>query len=93
MDSLFNGPWVDSYRPDRFRMIFEEIMNRRDEYYILLDLASYIEAHEKAASLYQDQHDWQKKCVYNIANSGFFSSDRTIEEYATEIWKLNEIVK
>ena len=91
MDSLFNGPWVDPYRPDRFRMIFEEIMNRRDEYYILLDLDSYIKAHEKAAEDYQKPFEWQAKCVHNIANSGFFSSDRTIEEYATEIWKLEKI--
>ena len=91
MDSLFNGPWVDQYKPDRFRMIFEEIMNRRDEYYILLDLDSYIKAHEKAEEDYQKPLLWQRKCIYNIANSGFFSSDRTIEEYATEIWKLQKV--
>ncbi len=91
MDSLFNGPWVDQYKPDRFRMIFEEIMNRRDEYYILLDLDSYIKAHEKAEEDYQKPLEWQRKCIYNIANSGFFSSDRTIEEYATEIWKLQKV--
>ncbi len=91
MDSLFNGPWVEQYKPDRFRMIFEEIMNRRDEYFILLDLDSYIKIHEKAEKAYQKPLDWQRMALYNIANSSFFSSDRTIEEYAKEIWKLEKI--
>ena len=91
MDSLFHGPWVEQYKPDRFRMIFEEIMNRRDEYYILADLDSYIKIHEKAQKAYQKPLEWQAMAVHNVANSGFFSSDRTIKEYATEIWKLEKI--
>ena len=92
MDSLFDGEWT-SYRADKFRMIFDEIMNNNDQYLILKDLPSYIEAQEKAAALYQDKAKWNKMCLINIAGSGYFSSDRTIENYAQEIWKLPKIAK
>ena len=92
MDSLFNGPWCQ-YHADKFRMIFDEIMNKYDQYYILLDFDSYVKAQEKAAELYQDQKKWQRMCLMNIANSGFFTSDRTIRQYAEEIWKLPVVAK
>ena len=90
MDSLFNAEWA-SQSQNKFRMIFDEIMNRHDEYFILADFDSYVKAHEKVQQLYQDQLGWQKMALYNIANSGFFSSDRTIEQYATEIWHLEKV--
>ena len=90
LDSLFDGPWC-FYKHDRFRMIFDEIMNNRDQYYILLDFASYVEAQEKISKLYQDTRAWSRMCLINIANSGFFSSDRTIEQYAKEIWHLEKV--
>ena len=92
MDSLFDGEWT-SYRADKFRMIFDEIMNNNDQYFILKDLPSYIDAQERAAELYQQRKLWNKMCLVNIASSGFFSSDRTIESYAKEIWKLEKIAK
>ena len=90
MDSLFEGEWVN-YRKDKFRLIFDEIMNYNDQYFILKDLPSYIEAQEKVAELYQDKNRWAKMCLMNIANSGFFSSDRTIESYVKDIWKIGKI--
>ncbi len=92
MDSLFNGPWC-AYRPDRFRMIFDEIMNHNDQYFILLDFDSYVKAQEKIEELYKDPKHWQQMCLLNIANSGHFTSDRTVEQYAKEIWKLNKVTK
>ncbi len=76
---------------DKFRMIFDEIFNGNDQYFILKDLPSYIEAQEKASALYQDKKKWAQMCLMNIANSGYFSSDRTIEEYVRDIWKLEKI--
>ena len=90
LDSLFNGPW-SGYRHDRFTMIFDEIMNKRDEYFILADFDAYVKAQEKVAELYQDRKQWNKMCLINIANSGFFTSDRTIKSYAEEIWHLEEV--
>lgn len=90
MDSLFEGEWVN-YRKDKFRLIFDEIMNYNDQYFILKDLPSYIEAQEKVQELYQDRMHWSKMALMNIANSGFFSSDRTIESYVKDIWKIEKI--
>ena len=90
MDSLFSGEWTN-YKPDRFRMIFDEIMNQRDNYFILKDFDSYVKAQEKIEKLYQNKLGWQRMCLMNIANSGKFSSDRTIKEYAEEIWHLKKV--
>ena len=90
LDSLLSGEWTN-YRPDKFRVIFDEIMNNRDNYYILKDFASYVEAQEKISELYQNKSKWQRMCLMNIANSGKFTSDRTIQQYAKEIWHLKKV--
>ncbi len=90
LDSLLSGEWTN-YRPDKFRVIFDEIMNNRDNYYILKDFASYVEAQEKISELYQNKTKWQRMCLMNIANSGKFTSDRTIQQYAKEIWHLKKV--
>ena len=90
LDYLFNAEW-SGYRHDRFTMIFDEIMNKKDEYFILADFDSYVKAQEKIQELYQDRKLWNKMCLMNIANSGFFTSDRTIKSYAEEIWHLQEV--
>ena len=90
MDSLLNGSWA-SKKPNRFRLIFDEIMNGNDNYFIFADFDSYRKAHEKINLLYQDQAKWQKMCLMNIANSYHFTSDRTIEEYVRDIWNLKKV--
>jgi starch phosphorylase len=90
LESLFVGEWT-RFKPDRFRMIFDEIMNHNDQYFVLKDLESYADAQAKINDLYQDRTLWAKMCLMNIANSGTFSSDRTIKQYAEEIWGLNKI--
>ncbi len=90
LDSLLEGEWT-FYKKDKFRMIFDELMNKRDEYYILKDFDSYVKAQEKAQELYQDKKKWQRMCLMNIANSGFFSSDRTIQSYVDDIWHLPKV--
>ena len=90
LDSLFNGPW-SGFRHDKFTIIFDEIMNKRDEYFILADFESYVKAQEKIQELYQDRMHWNKMCLMNIANSSFFTSDRTIKSYAEEIWHLEKV--
>ena len=90
LDSLFSGEWTN-YKPDRFRMIFDEIMNNHDNYFILKDFDSYVKAQEKVEQLYKNKAGWQRMCLMNIANSGKFSSDRTIKQYAEEIWGLKKV--
>jgi starch phosphorylase len=62
----------------------------KDSYMCLADLDAYIDAHYKMDKAYANQETWQKKCLYSISQSGFFSSDRAIEEYAQKIWKLKK---
>ena len=90
LDSLFNGPW-SGFRHDKFTIIFDEIMNKHDEYFILADFDAYVKAQEKIQELYQDKMHWNKMCLMNIANSSFFTSDRTIKSYAEEIWHLEKV--
>ncbi len=90
MDSLLSGKWIN-YKQDRFRPIFDEIMYHKDVYYILKDFASYVEAQEKICKLYQDQDNWLKMSLINIASSSFFTSDRTIEQYVKDIWHLEKL--
>jgi len=90
LNSLFTGPWCDGIN-DRFRSIFDEIMNHNDEYFILLDFDAYIEESMKIEEYYKDRDAWAKSCLVNIAKSGYFSSDRTIEQYCKDIWHLEKI--
>ena len=87
---LFNGPWARDDR-DKFKSIFDELMNKNDEYFVLKDLKDYISATLKLQKLYQNKLKWNKMCLKNIANSGSFSSDRTIQEYVEDIWHLDKI--
>ncbi|MDR0223108.1 MAG: glycogen/starch/alpha-glucan phosphorylase [Oscillospiraceae bacterium] len=59
-----------------------------DQYYILLDFEDYVTAKLKAVKAYQNRENWARMCLLNIAGAGFFSSDRTVGEYASEIWGI-----
>ena len=91
IDSLIDGTWSQG-NLDTFRPIFDEIMHRNDEYFVLKDFDAYATAQEKIANLYQNQKQWQSMAIVNIAQSGFFSTDRTIQQYIDDIWKLKKIV-
>ena len=89
VDSLIDGTWHDNH--DEFRDIADEFLIRNDEYMVLADFDAYRKAHDKVYELYADQAKWARMCLINIAKSAYFSSDRTIEEYANEIWHINKI--
>ncbi len=95
MNQLVNGELDENH--ELFREIYESLLNgwngqRADEYFILKDFESYAAAHKKIDSAYKDRNAWAKSAIINVANSGKFSSDRTINEYAKEIWDLKPIV-
>lgn len=69
------------------RSIFDHLVTYNDEYYALKDFHSFVEAHQKADKLYQDKYQWNRKSLINIANSGPFSADYTVQRYADEIWR------
>ena len=89
LTQLINGMY-SSDDPDRFRDLYDSLINE-DVYFILKDFASYVEAHRKIDTLYRDEKNWAKMVMLNTACSGKFSSDRTIEEYAKEIWNLKKV--
>lgn len=92
MDSLFAGPWCKGDN-NKFRMIFDEIMARNDQFFVLADFNAYNKACQEADQRYQDESNWARSAILNIASSGYFTSDRTIEEYNKDIWHLEKLSK
>lgn len=74
-----------------FQTLFDYLINSNDEFFILKDFNAYIEAHEEIVRRYQNKDAWARSMAMNIANSGIFSSDRTIEEYAEDIWGIEPV--
>ena len=75
--------------PDLFKPIGDALLNQGDSYLVLADYASYVACQEEVAGLYLDQDEWARRAVRNSAGMGKFSSDRTIAEYASEIWDVH----
>ena len=91
---LINGTYAQD---DLFRDLYNSLLNtfcsaRPDTYYILKDFASYAEAQKKVEAAYKDEAGWARSAILNVAHSGKFTSDRTIQEYVDDIWKLDKIV-
>jgi len=84
---LISGNHFSQHEPGVFTPILDALLRNGDHYLHLADLKSYSEAHVSLANLYADQEGWSRKVILNIAASGKFSSDRTIAEYAKEIWR------
>ncbi len=89
IDQLTNG-FFEKEDKEEFREISDRLLNK-DQYLVLLDFEGYRKAHARANDFYKDEEAWFKAAIINIAKSGYFSSDRTIEQYATEIWNLQKL--
>lgn len=90
IDYLINGKLSDN-GTYMFQDIYREltgIYDRGDQYYLLKDFDSYKDTQKEINDSYKDREKWAQKCLMNIANSGKFSSDRTILEYCNEIWDI-----
>jgi len=74
--------------PGIFRPVIDSLLQDGDRYMLLADLRAYIETQERVDAEYQDRENWISKCILNVARSGKFSSDRTIQEYASQIWHV-----
>ncbi len=86
LDLIFSD-YFSRYEPGVFAPLRDALLLFGDHYMHLADLTSYVEAQERVGALYRDPGAWAQKAILNVASSGKFSSDRTIHEYATEIWK------
>ena len=84
VDDLVNG-FIPNI-VEEGREIYNSLITYNDEFFVLRDFENYVEAQKKINDLYIDKNHWNKMSLINIANSGVFSSDRTIKEYANEIW-------
>ena len=87
LDLIFTDHFSE-YEPGVFNAIRDVLLNNGDYYMHLADLGSYLEADQKLRELYADPHAWARKAILNVAGSGKFSSDRTIAEYAADIWNV-----
>ncbi|MDE6319562.1 MAG: glycogen/starch/alpha-glucan phosphorylase, partial [Lachnospiraceae bacterium] len=66
--------------------------SKADTYFILKDFKAYAAAQEKVEAAYRDEKGWARSAILNVACSGKFTSDRTIQEYVDDIWKLDKVV-
>lgn len=94
LNMLINGTLDND--TELFREIYDSLLNgyngaRADEYFVLKDFASYAAAQQKVDEAYRDKEKWAKMAILNTAHSGKFSSDRTIKEYADDIWDLKPV--
>jgi glycogen phosphorylase len=75
----------------KFSWVFNKLVEKYDRYYHLADLAGYIDAHQRATDTYGNREEWARRSILNVARMGKFSSDRTIAEYAKDIWGIEPI--
>ncbi|WP_255991847.1 glycogen/starch/alpha-glucan family phosphorylase [Chitinolyticbacter albus] len=77
--------------PERYRLIFDVLVNWGDHYQLLADYRSYVDTQDRVDELYRHKEEWAHRAILNIAGMGKFSADRTIREYADEIWQVAPI--
>jgi len=87
LDLIFSD-YFSCYEPGVFDPLRDMLLTHGDHYMHLADLKSYLEADGQLSALYADPDEWARKAILNVAGSGKFSSDRTIAEYAAEIWHV-----
>jgi starch phosphorylase len=91
IDSLASGHFSRGDK-DIFRPIVAKLLSTRDEYVHLADLPHYVERQKDVDAAYVDRHGWLRKSLLNIARMGKFSADRTVMEYARDIWGVRPAV-
>ncbi len=94
---LINGTYAPNDNTELFRPLYNSLLNtqstaKADTYFILKDFKAYAEAQRKVELAYRDESGWAKSAILNVACSGKFTSDRTIQQYVDEIWHLDKVV-
>ena len=88
---MIGGGYFSPEEPDRFKPIVDNLLTHGDHYLLLADYASYIQAQHAVEAAYKKPSDWIRKAILNVANMGKFSSDRTILQYASQIWHADPV--
>ena len=89
IDSIARGTFSNG-DTELFRPVIDSLLGR-DEYLVLADYQSYVDIHDKVEQVYLDQERWVRMSILNTARCGYFSSDRTIQEYCDQIWKVKPV--
>jgi starch phosphorylase len=84
---MIGGGAFSPGEPDLFRPIVDSLLAGGDRYFLLADYAAYVAAQDRVARTYRDPAEWTRRSILNVAHMGKFSSDRTIRQYAEEIWR------
>lgn len=92
---LINGTYAPN-DPELFRPLYNSLLNTQSTskaapHFILKDFKPYAEAQKRVEAAYRDESGWAKSAILNMASSGKFTSDRTIQEYVDEIWHLDKV--
>jgi len=90
LDQIAEGVF-SSGNPDLFKPIVDLLLNQGDRYMLLADYASYVACQVEVGKLYRNREEWARRAVLNTAGMGKFSSDRTIAEYARDIWDVKSL--
>ncbi len=88
---LLESGHFSQFEPGLFDPIIASLKSPGDPWVVLADFAAYLEAQQQAATAYRDKENWAKMSILNTANSGKFSTDRTMQEYSDDIWKLKPV--
>ncbi len=88
---MIGGGYFSPFNQTLFAPIVESLLDKGDQFMLLADYASYIECQDKVSAAFRDRDRWDKMSILNTANMGKFSSDRTIREYAEEIWNVKPV--
>jgi starch phosphorylase len=90
LNAINSTMFADANYPQLFRPIFDSLLNN-DYYFILADLEAFNKAIQKASKDFADKDTWAKKALMNVARIGYFSSDRSVMEYAHNIWHVEPV--
>ena len=88
LDSIAAGTFSPD-EPARYRPLIDSLLWGGDHYLLLADYAAYVAAQARVDTLYKDPDAWSRKAIANVAGMGPFSADRTIREYAAQIWHVD----
>lgn len=89
VDQLINGFFPDG--GDEFEAIYDSLIVQNDEYFVLRDFAPYVDVQDMVGKTYENRNRWLEMSISNVARSGYFTSDRTISQYASDIWHINPV--
>ncbi len=90
LDAISSGVFSPG-EPGLFRPVVDSLLNGGDPYLVLADFAAYCACQDEVETAYRDPDRWNRMAILNVARTGKFSSDRTIQQYADEIWQVKPV--